>query len=275
MNNYFELISDDLFDGIAVIDNNRRITHWNRSAEEITGYKSKQVLNKHCFTDMLEYIDEDGLKLCKDYCPLLATIKEGKKLEKSVYLRHKDGYRIPILLRMLPLRDEEEEIIGAVEIFRYDSGSKLDNTEEKDYYNIIERKKNLLKEEINKKVELVNEFGISAGIIVIEVINLFNIVANYSSILSNELLKAIANTLKNNLAFIDTSIHYTEGRFIILIDDIYQGDLEVIANKVEFLVNNTDIKLSSSERIEAEISVISYLIKDDDNYDFIKDSLKI
>jgi PAS domain S-box-containing protein len=57
--------------GIVTIDKNGRITTFNRSAEEITGYKAEEALDKECSQII-------GNDLCKGECPLKEILETGK-----------------------------------------------------------------------------------------------------------------------------------------------------------------------------------------------------
>jgi diguanylate cyclase (GGDEF)-like protein len=50
-------------------------------------------------------------------CPLAATMKDGALREAEVYLHHKDGHRVPVLVRAAPLTDEDGSLVGAIELF--------------------------------------------------------------------------------------------------------------------------------------------------------------
>jgi len=43
---------------------------------------------------------------------------EGRPVDERVFLRHKDGRRISVEVRVMPVRDEKGAIIGGVELFR-------------------------------------------------------------------------------------------------------------------------------------------------------------
>jgi len=43
-----ENILESIDGGVLTLDKKRRITSFNRSAEEITGFKKEQALNKNC-----------------------------------------------------------------------------------------------------------------------------------------------------------------------------------------------------------------------------------
>jgi diguanylate cyclase (GGDEF)-like protein len=53
-------------------------------------------------------------------CPLFASIIDGRQRTDQVFLQHKEGYRIPVQINILPII-EDGSIIGAVEIFRQGS----------------------------------------------------------------------------------------------------------------------------------------------------------
>lgn len=112
---YLEIINN-LCDGVYFVDTERRITFWNKAAEEITGYKSEEILGQCCQNNLLNHIDKNGRPLCLFGCPLYASIIDGQQRKAEVFLRHKEGHRIPILVNTFPI-EESGIIIGAIEIF--------------------------------------------------------------------------------------------------------------------------------------------------------------
>jgi diguanylate cyclase (GGDEF)-like protein/PAS domain S-box-containing protein len=117
---YRELL-DHLSDGVYFVDLERRIQYWNQGAERLTGYKSEELLGRFCHDDILCHVDMEGRRLCREGCPLTATIADGNHRQASVFLRHKEGRRVPVHMRVQPLRGPDGSVIGAVEIFSDDS----------------------------------------------------------------------------------------------------------------------------------------------------------
>jgi PAS domain S-box-containing protein len=113
---YWKLL-DTLKDGVYFTNNKRKITYWNKGAEELTGYKSSEVLGKFCGDNILIHIDEQGNNLCTGSCPLEAVLKSGETTVANIYLHHKHGHRVPVLVRVNPVKDKKGRVIGAVEIF--------------------------------------------------------------------------------------------------------------------------------------------------------------
>lgn len=98
-------ILENLNDGVYYVDNDRKITYWNKSAERITGYTAEEVVGSFCYDNILQHIDEKGTQLCKNGCPLSLTISDGNIRDINVCLHHKDGYRVPIYVRSIPHTD--------------------------------------------------------------------------------------------------------------------------------------------------------------------------
>lgn len=105
---------DQLDTGIYMVDRDRRILYWNGGAERITGFLSHEVTGQLCHGDMLMHCDEAGTVLCGTRCPLQGVMSDAKPRECSVFLRHRQGHRVPVHVRSSPIYDTEGAIIGAV-----------------------------------------------------------------------------------------------------------------------------------------------------------------
>lgn len=127
-------ILDHLYDGLYVVDPERKIVYWNPAAARLTGYSSDEMIGRHCFDNLLNHVDASGCSLCRAQCPLTATMADGEARETMVYLRHRTGSRLPVEVRASALRDADGSIIGAVEAFqdgrrRESMGRRLDELE--------------------------------------------------------------------------------------------------------------------------------------------------
>ena len=114
---HYQDILTGLPNGVYVVDADRQIQFWNRGAEEITGYRAQEVVGRNCSDNLLLHCNENYTVLCGSNCPLQATMADGQPREANVYLRHKEGHRIPVKVRAVPLRNADGVIIGAAETF--------------------------------------------------------------------------------------------------------------------------------------------------------------
>ena len=107
-----DIILDSIADGVFTVDDNWRITSFNRAAEQITGVRREDAVGQHC---------KDVLKadVCEKGCILRKTIQSGKSIvNRTVHIVDAEGRRVPISISTALLKDEKGRIIGAVETFR-------------------------------------------------------------------------------------------------------------------------------------------------------------
>ncbi len=114
---FYEEIVSQLHDGLYIVDCDRVIRFWNRAAELITGFSAEEVVGRTCSSNILTHVDSDGACLCTGNCPLSDVISGGQNREDEVFLHHKTGHRVPVSVRVSPLKNEKGEVVGAVELF--------------------------------------------------------------------------------------------------------------------------------------------------------------
>jgi PAS domain S-box/diguanylate cyclase (GGDEF) domain len=115
----FPIFFGMLGEGAYCVDRSRRILHWNKMAEDITGYAADEVIGRNCYDNILQHIDCSGRELCADnhHCPLFLTMEDGLTRHSEVSLLHKNGQRIPVRIRAMPICGEGGRRIGALELF--------------------------------------------------------------------------------------------------------------------------------------------------------------
>jgi len=113
----FRAVLESLPIGVYVTGRNRRIAFWNTSAERITGYLGQEVVGHLCDDNLLVYSDQNQAALRDSDCPLQQTIHDGQPRDTNIFLRHKEGQRVPVRVRSVPVRDEFGLIVGAAECF--------------------------------------------------------------------------------------------------------------------------------------------------------------
>jgi PAS domain S-box-containing protein len=107
-----DIILDSINDGLFTTDLDLKITFFNKAAQELLGYNTKEVMGKHCGAIL-------RCEACKQGCALQYTFKTGEALTNyEAIIRNKEGKPIPISFSTALLKDEQGNIIGGVEIFR-------------------------------------------------------------------------------------------------------------------------------------------------------------
>ncbi|KYK22807.1 hypothetical protein AYK21_03525 [Thermoplasmatales archaeon SG8-52-2] len=97
---YLQDVINSASDLILVVDNNLKITTWNKTAEIITGYKSREVVGKtlkkldlfESIDSILEYFDEESSEYSFPFYELYLKTKKGtRKILKVTFSRLQSG----------------------------------------------------------------------------------------------------------------------------------------------------------------------------------------
>ncbi len=107
-----KLVLESIADGVFTVDKDWRITSFNKAAENITGWTEEEALGKGCK-------DIFHSSVCGDSCLLAKSVQDGQTvIDRTIFIRHKDGHRVPVSISAAPLTDDLGDIIGGVETFR-------------------------------------------------------------------------------------------------------------------------------------------------------------
>lgn len=107
-----QIILNSIVEGIFTVDENLRITYFNKAAEKITGVNEKNAIGEFCFEVFKS-------NLCEVSCPIKAAIStETDSINQKVNILRFDGKEIPISINASALKDEVGKVVGGVETFR-------------------------------------------------------------------------------------------------------------------------------------------------------------
>lgn len=107
-----QIILDSIADGVFTVDQDWKITSFNRAAEKITGIKKKVALGRHCW-------EVFKASICESRCALRQTLKTGRPVvDQSIFIVNSDGDRISVSISTALLKDGNGNVIGGVETFR-------------------------------------------------------------------------------------------------------------------------------------------------------------
>ena len=274
--NFYAEILDSLQDGIYYLDRDRTITYWNKGAEKLTGYSADQVIGRSCRNNILNHVNEQGLVLCKDHCPMAATMQDGQPREVYVYLRHAEGHRVPVQVRSTPIRDDSGEIVGAVETFNKGISPekaerrmrKLKQTALLDPLTSIGNRRHL---ESRLKTSMFDfrENRLSFGLLFCDIDHFKNINDTFGHNRGDNVLRMIAQTLRVNIRETDTMGRWGGEEFLVILRDIEVESLQSIGEKLLNLVRESHLVLSDKRILSATISIGGTLVRETDTIDSI------
>lgn len=254
-------ILDNLYEGVYFINRKKRIIYWNKGAEQITGYNRTELIGQKCSENMIIHIDTNGNILCQDRCPLNKTLEKGSFYEGEAYLHHKNGYRIPVFVRINPIRNSEGEIIGGVEVF-IDNNSNV-AVQQKIYElqklalldpltEIGNRRYGEIK--LNEAFNAWERYKIPFGILYLDIDNFKTINDQNGHDIGDQILKMITRTLMKNLRPFDFLSRWGGEEFIAIIINIKEDELFNMANRLRMLVEKSNLFLKN-KIVNATISI--------------------
>ncbi len=108
----YELILAAVADGVFTVDQQARVTSFNRAAEEITGYKEEEVLGRICSEVLLSSTSQQS-------CPLAVCMAERRTIvDQELFIIGKDGYSIPVSASAAAFVGHGGDVLGGVQSFR-------------------------------------------------------------------------------------------------------------------------------------------------------------
>lgn len=263
-------VLENLHDGLYCTDTHRVITFWNHAAERITGYPAAEVLGRSCAANILVHVDTDGRSLCRGLCPLAMTMADCVGREAEVFLRHRDGHRVPVLVRTGPLKDRAGQVVGGVELFTDLSNILANNSRvrELEQLALLDTLTQLanrayLQREIEARFEEMRRYGIPFGLLFMDIDFFKRFNDTYGHDVGDAVLKLVANTFTANSRAFDVYGRWGGEEFVGVIRSIDAEDLVVLGNRMRVLVNQSFL-MHDEARLGVSISLGATVAKHDD-----------
>lgn len=256
----YKEILDNLYDGVYFVDRDRRITYWNKGAQRITGYRAEEVVGRRCADNVLTHVDAGGNLLCDGCCPVSDTLKDGKYRSADVFLLHSDGHRIPISVRVAPIRDDKGSIIGAVEIFTDNTqhAAAIERVQEFERLAYIDQltgvaNRRYAEISLSARHEELQRYGWPFGIAFIDIDRFKDINDRHGHQVGDEVLKMVAKTLANSVRAFDVIGRWGGEEFIAILANIDIEELKASANRFRALIEKS--RLPGPPHVKVTVSI--------------------
>jgi diguanylate cyclase (GGDEF)-like protein/PAS domain S-box-containing protein len=247
---FYKKLLDSLQDGIYFVDPDRRITYWNKGAERISGYSASDMVGSRCRDNLLMHIDEHGQPLCGSRCPLAATMLDGGDRQAEVLLHHRDGHRVPVLVRASPIRDANGGIIGAVEVFsekplRDDLHRRIEELKTMAFLDVLTDVPNrrYLELVIRSKLQEHAEHGFPLGLLFVDIDRFKEINDRLGHEAGDRALRMVAQTLAANLRPLDVVGRWGGEEFLVLLPNIGEG-MDLVADRLRVFVERSSLDVA-------------------------------
>lgn len=236
----YKLIFDNMINGVYFVNRQRQITYWNKAAETISGYKAEEVIGKSCRDGILNHA-LGGHVICDLQCPLFDSMNKttaGTPVELT--LRHKNGYRIPVQVRCVPLVDADNKVIGAVEIFDHSASNedvalKLKELGQIAYLDALTELPNrrYVEEAVNDWLTAFKQSNRNFAVGMADIDFFKSVNDRYGHDAGDLVLKAVAENLRSHLRALDIVGRWGGEEFILLLRNVV--DPKTLFDKLDLL----------------------------------------
>jgi diguanylate cyclase (GGDEF)-like protein/PAS domain S-box-containing protein len=269
---FYKTLLDNLSEGVYFVDRDRRISYWNKAAEELTGRSAAEVLGFCCADNILVHTDDAGTSLCLSGCPLAAAMMDGQSHQAEVYMLHKDGHRVPVAVNVIPIRDEAGKITGAVETFTSNSRhleleEQVARLEQLSLIDELTRAGNRRYANITLDTRLneLKRYNWPFGMIMIDIDDFKRVNDTFGHGIGDEVLKMITRTITGNMRN-PGSLFFRWGgeEFVILASNVESEQLFDLAERMRILVATSALFVGHDDvRVTISIGATLAQIEDD------------
>jgi diguanylate cyclase (GGDEF)-like protein/PAS domain S-box-containing protein len=255
---FYRNLLDNLFEGVYFVDAQHRIVFWNKAAEEITGFSAQELLGKPMWEHLFLYIGSRGPEPM-GLCLLQQSLREGRLLQEDLYIQHKAGYRVPVSLRVGPLRDSRG-LKGAVGIFKDNSRElahmqKLRELQERGFFDPLTQMANRQYMELNLQSRLYEKkrYGWPFGVLHVKVQRFGRIQEVFGQKVADEVVKLVARTLLFHLRPFDVAGRWAQDELVAIVVNVNEAKLKSIAQRVATLLKEP--AHTGADILKVEVSV--------------------
>lgn len=270
---FYQVLLDNLNDGVYFVDRDRRITYWSKGAERITGYQKAEVVGRCCADNLLTHVDEKGSSLCLGGCPLSFAMNDGIARNGEIFLHHRDGHRVPVTVRAFPLRNAQGEVEGAVEIFNDNTNQtlmleRIAQFEKMAYLDTLTGVANRRFTEmtLHSRLDERHRYGWAFGILFIDVDHFKNVNDQYGHDVGDQVLAMVAKTLSNSVRSFDFVGRWGGEEFLAILANVDAAELHTFADRIRALVEQSHLAVGTGgQQVRVTVSIGGTITRSDDS----------
>jgi diguanylate cyclase (GGDEF)-like protein/PAS domain S-box-containing protein len=245
----FRAILEGLQTGVYVVDRNRRVRFWNEGAERITGYLSQDVVGRFLRDHLLTTSDETKDFDADPEDPLNLVFRDGKSSTTDVSILHKDGYRLPVILRTVPIRNSQGLVIGAAESFDRNL-SASDWTRRQaglaDFGCLDSATgilaKGFMHTHIRENLTTFAEHGVPFGVLILQVDGMEDLRSSRGPGALPTISRVVAQTAENCLRPTDLVGRWSENEFLAVLMECRESQVERVGVRMRKMVAQSEVE---------------------------------
>jgi diguanylate cyclase (GGDEF)-like protein/PAS domain S-box-containing protein len=245
----YQSVLDGLQTGVYIVDRNRRIRFWNEGAEEITGYLRQDVVGRflrdHLLTTSNETKDPDS----DPEDPISLVFRDGKPSVMDVSILHKNGYRVPIVLRTNPIRNSRGAVVGAAESFEKNRSASDWTRRQAAYadFGCLDKTtgvaaQSFMETQLRENLTTFVEHNIPFGILLIQIDRMDQFRASRGPGIVPTILRIVAQSVENCLRPTDLVGCWGENQFLAILMECRESEVSLVGERVRKMIGKAELE---------------------------------
>lgn len=245
----YQTVLEGLETGVYIVDRNRRIRFWNSGAERITGYLRQDVVGRFLREHLLATVDgvEDLESDLGD--PINLAFRDGKASILDVSILHKDGYRVPIVLRTNPIRNSHGTVVGASESFEKNRSAsdwtrRQSGTPDLSCLDAVTgvAAQSYMETQVREHLVTYNDCNVPFGILLVQVDQLDQLRASRGPGVLPSILRIVAQTVSNCLRPTDLIGCWGQNQFIAILMECRESEVAMVGERIRRMICRSEIE---------------------------------
>lgn len=244
----YQAVLDKLQTGVYIVDRNRRIRFWNEGAEQITGYLRQDVVGRflrdHLLTsDAVKDVDSEPDD------PINLVFRDGKPSTIDVSILHKDGYRVPIVLRTNPIRNSHGAVVGAAESFEKNRSASDWTRRQAGFadFGCLDAMtgvaaQSFMETQLRENLTIFAEHNIPFGILLVQIDHMDQFRASRGPGVVSTILRVIAQSVENCLRPSDLVGCWGVNQFIAILLECRESEVARVGERVRKIIGQAEIE---------------------------------
>jgi diguanylate cyclase (GGDEF)-like protein/PAS domain S-box-containing protein len=264
---FYKDLLDHISDGVYFVDTQRRILFWNEAACRLSGYTGEEAVGRACPHGVLCHVDEGGKSLCNGDCPLAASLTDGQSHEMRIFVLHKLGRRVPVTVRVEPVRGPDGSIIGAVQIFSDDSAyqdarRRIEEMERLAFFDHVTGLPNRRFAEMSLQTALseYHSHHDPFGVLLIDLDDFKAVNDRFGHGAGDRALREVGHSLVGALRPSDVLGRWGGDEFIAIVHHVNAGVLEDLARRCSAMVAATSFATGDGLPVDLSVSIGETLV---------------
>jgi diguanylate cyclase (GGDEF)-like protein/PAS domain S-box-containing protein len=265
----FRSVVENLQCAVCIVDCDKKVAFWNHSAERLTGFLALDTLGRPYRDDLIVTCSDGKSAPSGSECLLGEALRDGHAKESEAFVLHRQGHRIPVRTRALPLRDSHGAIVGVavtlIEEIRDEQEVAVPSGVTYFADELVALSSfHTTASQLFKQVTSAASRQLPFGVLCIEVRDLEKHAARNGRPVVEAILRTVGHELRTALHATDFVGHWKGNRFLAIVATATAAMLERAAQRLQKLIELSTVSWWG-DKLSLQICVGGSVIRPDDS----------